>query len=337
MTLADSKHLDEDLAMKENEINRRTFLTGAGVVTLSAVGVIQSTEGRAQFPAPNSAGTDAPRLKAPANACDCHHHIYDAVRFPPPPQATVPVQQNARVEDYRRLQRRIGTTRDVVVTPSAYVTDNRVTLDAIAQLGRNARGVAVIGPDITDAELKTLDDGGIRGIRFSLALGNTATTAVDLIETLSRRVAALGWHVQINMTADQIVAAGDLWNRLRSTIVFDHMGHMPQPMGIGHPAFTIIRRLVDKGRTWVKLSVTYDSSKIGPPTYADVNKVGQAYVRAAPERMVWGSNWPHPYETDKPNDAMLFDLLVDWAPNEATRHRILVENPETLYGFAKPR
>jgi len=118
--------------------------------------------------------------------------------------------------------------------------------------------------------------------------------------------------------------------------VFDHMGHIPQPMGLKHPAFALIRRLIDKGRTWVKLSVTYDSSKIGPPSYSDVNKVGQAYVQAAPERLVWGSNWPHPNETTKPDDAMLFDLLGQWAPNEATRHRILVENPAILYGFANP-
>jgi predicted TIM-barrel fold metal-dependent hydrolase len=136
------------------------------------------------------------------------------------------------------------------------------------------------------------------------------------------------------MTADQIVGAGDVWDRISSSIVFDHMGHMPQPVGSGHPAFKVVRRLVDKGRTWVKLSITYDSSKVGPPTYADVNKVGQAYVDAAPERMVWGSNWPHPNEQDKPNDALLFDQLAQWAPREATRRRILVENPETLYGFA---
>jgi predicted TIM-barrel fold metal-dependent hydrolase len=210
-----------------------------------------------------------------------------------------------------------------------------VTLDAIAQFGANARGVAIISPAITDAELKELAGAGICGIRFSLARADSLTPAIDAIEPLSKRVNALGWHVQINMTADQIVAAGNLWDRLPSTLVFDHMGHMPQPMGIGHPAFTIVRRLVDKGRTWVKLSVTYDSSKLGPPTYADVNKVGQAYVQAAPERMVWGSNWPHPNEPDKPNDALLLDLLAEWAPSEATRHRILVENPETLYGFTK--
>ena len=106
-------------------------------------------------------------------------------------------------------------------------------------------------------------------------------------------------------------------------------------MGAKHPAFSLIRRLIDKGRTWVKLSVTYDNTKDGPPTYADLTKVAQAYVQAAPERMVWGSNWPHPNETNKPDDALLFDLLARWAPNEATRHRILVENPEMLYGFAK--
>jgi len=329
--------------MSENGIGRRTFLKGAGLAALGAAGVVQSEEGHAQSVVPNSAGTDAPRLKAPANACDCHHHIYDA-RFPfaQPGARMVP---NARVDDYRLLQRRIGTTRSVVVTPAPFpasVSDNQVTRDAIAQFGANARGVAIVYPGITDAELKTLADGGFRGIRFSLTVANgiappIPATTIEAIESLGTRVNALGWHVQFNVTADQIVAAGDLWNRLPSTLVFDHMGHMPQPMGIGHPAFTIIRRLVDTGRTWVKLSVTYDSSKIGPPTYADVNKVGQAYVQAAPERMVWGSNWPHPNEMDKPNDAVLFDLLSDWAPSEATSHRSLVENPETLYGFTKSR
>jgi D-galactarolactone isomerase len=140
--------------------------------------------------------------------------------------------------------------------------------------------------------------------------------------------------VQINMTADQVVAAQDLWNRLPSQIVFDHMGHVPQPAGLSHPVFSVIRRLVDKGRTWVKLSVTYDNTKEGPPGYADITTVAQAYVKAATERVVWGSNWPHPNETNKPDDAALFDLLSKWAPDEATRNRILVQNPVALYNFA---
>ena len=156
-----------------------------------------------------------------------------------------------------------------------------------------------------------------------------------MIEPLAKRVNGLGWHVQINLTADQIVAAEKLWNGLPSAMVFDHMGHVPQPVGLKHPVFNVIRRLVDKGRTWVKLSVTYDNAKDGPPEYADITQVAQAYVKAAPERMVWGSNWPHPNETNKPDDATLFDLMAKWAPDATTRHRILVENPAELYGFPK--
>jgi predicted TIM-barrel fold metal-dependent hydrolase len=308
-------------------IPRRTFLKSAALAISARIGEAQQV--------PNSAGTEPAKLRAPAGACDCHHHIYDAVRFPPT-QPGGEIVPHARVEEFRMLQKRIGTSRDVVVTPRAYVTDNRVTLDAIARLGANARGVAVIHPTITDAELKMLADGGIRGIRFSITDPRNSSTSFEMIEPLSKRVNAFGWHVQINMTADRIVAAEELWNRLPSPIVFDHLGHVPQPAGLSHPVFNTIRRLVDKGRTWVKLSVTYDNTKEGPPGYADITKVAQAYVKAAPERMVWGSNWPHPNERNKPDDAALFDLMAKWAPDEKTRNRILVENPAVLYGFPKP-
>jgi len=118
-------------------------------------------------------------------------------------------------------------------------------------------------------------------------------------------------------------------------LVFDHMGRIEQPMGVNHPGFAVMLKLLDKGRTYVKLSMAAGDSKDGPPTYADVTKVAQAYVKAAPERMIWGSNWPHPGEANKPDDAVVFDLLSVWAPDEPTRHRILVDNPETLYGFSK--
>ena len=316
--------------MGERKIERRTFLQVAAIAALTAAGIAPS-ECLAQIAVPNSSGTERPKLKAPPLACDCHHHIYDtrftAVQRPEP---------NASLKEYRLLQRRLGTTRDIVVTPSAYGTDNRVTLDALSQLGAgtNAIGVAVIHPTITDAELTALNRGGIRGIRFSLngsANGNKPVTTLDMIEPLAKRIHELGWHVQINANGEQILAAADLWNRIPTPIVFDHMGHIPQPIGTKHPSFALIRRLIDKGRTWVKLSVTYDNTKDGPPTYADVTRVAQSYVQAAPERMLWGSNWPHPNETNKPDDAVLFDLLTQWAPNEATRHRILVENPGELY------
>ena len=308
-------------------IPRRTFLKSA-----SALASWVSRSEAQQVP--NSSGSSPAKLRAPAGACDCHHHIYDATRFPPT-QPGGEIVPNARVEEFRLLQKRIGTTRNIVVTPRAYVTDNRVTLDAIARLGAGARGVAVIHPTVTEAELKMLAEGSIRGIRFSITDPRNSSTSMEMIEPLSKRVNVLDWHVQINLTADQIVAAEDLWNRLPSQIVFDHMGHVPQPMGLSHPVFKVIQRLVDKGRTWVKLSVTYDNTKDGPPGYADISRVAQAYIRAAPERMVWGSNWPHPNETHKPDDAALFDLMSKWAPDEATRNRILVENPAALYGFPK--
>jgi predicted TIM-barrel fold metal-dependent hydrolase len=286
-----------------------------------------------QEPVPNSSGTAAPRLKAPAGACDCHMHVYDAERFTPPrPESRL--QSNARAADYRLLQQRIGTSRTVVVQPAAYATDNRVTLDAVAQFG-NAVGIAVAHPTVTDAELKALAQGGIRGIRFTQFDPRTAVTTLDMIEPLARRVNDLGWQVQIHMRGDQIVDAGSLWDRLPCPIVFDHLGRLPQPAGTDDPAFNIIRRLIDKGRTWVKLSGAYLDSKVGPPSYADATRVAQAFVKAAPERMVWGSDWPHPSASPKPDDAVLFDLLLEWAPDEATRHRILADNPQALYGFAR--
>jgi D-galactarolactone isomerase len=280
---------------------------------------------------PNSSGTAAPRLPAPDNSCDCHMHIYDGARFPPPrPQSRM--QPNACVPDYRLFQQRIGTRRVIVVTPAAYATDNAVTLDALAQLGALARGVAVVHPSIPDAELKRMDDAGMRGIRFTQFDPNTATTTMDMIEPLARRVQTLGWHVQVHLRADQIVAAEDMLSRLPGTIVFDHLGRLTPPEGLKHPAFRIIRRMLDGGRTWMKLSGAYFFG--GPPDYAEAGTVARAYIAAAPEQMVWGSDWPHPTEKEKPDDAALFDLIAAWAPDERTRHRILVENPAKLYGFS---
>jgi len=314
-----------------DHLTRRTFLERAGIGALSAAVIAQPRETSAQAAVPNSSGTGPPQLTAPPRACDCHMHIYDPARFPMPPSERV-APANAAVPQYRLLQKRIGTTRVVIVTPRNYATDNRVTVDAIARLAP-ARGVAVVHPSITDAELKQLHAGGIRGIRFSLTDPATAVVSFDMIEPLAKRVAALGWHVQINMTADQVAKADALWNRLPSAIVFDHIAQMSGSGGVAHPAYALVRRLIDRGRTWVKLSVTYNNTKDGPPGYADAVTVGQALVTAAPERLVWGSNWPHPNETQKPDDARLFDLMARWAPEETTRRRILVDNPAALYDF----
>jgi predicted TIM-barrel fold metal-dependent hydrolase len=277
---------------------------------------------------PNSSGIAPPALKAPSGACDCHMHIYDGDRFSPSrPESRM--QSSARAEDYRLFQRRIGTSRVVVVQPAAYGTANEVTLDAVAQLGPQARGIAVVQPTVTDAELKRMADGGIRGIRFTQFDPKTAATTLDMIEPLAKRVAPLGWHVQIHLRADQIANAADLLQRLPGTVVFDHLGRLAD--GVADPAFAVIRRMLDKGNTWMKLSGAYMFD--APPRYAKAAPIAQAYIAAAPERMVWGSDWPHPTENEKPDDAVLFDLLSDWAPDPATRQRILVDNPAKLYGF----
>jgi D-galactarolactone isomerase len=314
--------------------DRRTFLKRAALVACTGRLAFGSRAAEAQAAVANSTGTESPVLKAPALACDCHMHIYDPARFPMVPSRRVP-PNDAAVPQYRLLQRRIGTTRVVVVTPRNYATQNAVTLDAISQLGAGARGVAVLHPTVTDAELTRLHAGGIRGIRFSLNDPATAVVTLDMVAPLSARVAELGWHVQFNVEGDQIVEWAPMLGRLPSMMVFDHMGHPPLPAGTTHRSHRVIRDLIDRGRTWVKLSGAYSNTRSGPP-YRDATEIARAFVRAAPERLVWGSDWPHPTEPAgrKPNDALLFDLLLEWAPDERNRHAILVKNPAALYGFA---
>jgi D-galactarolactone isomerase len=275
---------------------------------------------------PNTTGTNPPKLKAPAGAADCHIHIYEP-RFQPP----VKRPTNATVSHYRQWQKRMGTSRVVIVQPRNYVTDNNPTLDAISQLGMaNARGVGVIHPSVAESELKRLNEGGIRGIRFTTGDPKTAITSPDMIEPLAKRIAPFGWHVQLNMPVEQIVEFAAVLRKLPVQIVFDHMGKVSS---IEHPAFEVIRGLLDERKAWVKISGAYFVTKIGPPSYADATAIAMAFLRTAPERCVWGSNWPHPWPNDPPDDAEIFDLLTTWAPDEATRNRILVSNPEVLYGF----
>jgi D-galactarolactone isomerase len=299
--------------------------------TLSASGLAAGFAGRSwNLAADQAPSLPAPSIKAPADAADCHHHIYDA-RFPADPRAVLH-PPDALVEDFRRMQQRIGTSRSVIVQPSTYGTDNRCTLAALAAMGSSARAIAVVTDAVTDAELKRLASLGVKGIRFNLIQAG-ATTA-EMIEPLAKRIAPMGLHIQINAAADRLLEILPMLERLPTPLVFDHLAHIPQPDGPAHPLFGKMRALLDKGRTWVKLSGAYIDSKIGAPTYADATAVARAYVKAAPERLVWGSDWPHPgVPNNKPDDALLLDLLAVWAPDEKTRNRILIDNPATLYGF----
>src|ERR1700674_1442572 len=195
--------------MNDRAIGRRTFLTTAGAAALTAAGALDAAPGHGQQPVPNSTGTQPSKVKAPANAADCHIHIYDP-RFPESNPRPGLNPKNATVTDYRLLQKRTGTTRVVVVTPRNYATDNRVTVDALVQLGQNARGIAVLHPTVTDAELKSLNDAGIRGIRFTLGDPSSAVVTFEMVEPLAKRITALGWHIQFNLDGDQIVDHADL-------------------------------------------------------------------------------------------------------------------------------
>jgi predicted TIM-barrel fold metal-dependent hydrolase len=279
-----------------------------------------------------SKGTELPQLKVPANATDCHQHIYDPARFPYDPKAMLKPGA-ATVADYRMLQKRLGTTRNVIVQPSTYAVDNRCLVDSLKQFGKSARGVAVINTSVTDDELKELNAAGVRGIRVNLAQGGGTTW--EMIDPLAKRIMPMGWHIQIQADGPEIFAHKEILNRVPCQVVFDHLGHVPEPDGVKSPVFGMISEMLHKGKGWVKLSGFDDDTKIGPPTYADSVAVAAAYVKEAPERLVWGSNWPHPTQKDdnKPDDALLLDLLAKVAPSPATRNLILVTNPAKLYGF----
>jgi len=312
--------------------NRREALQTLGVLAVGAAGL--SVSGCAQpQPLKWSTGTERPRSKAPANATDCHHHIYDA-RFPLAPNATLK-PGDAFVADYRALQARIGTSRNVIVQPSTYGIDNSLLVESIAGFGqKNARGVAVVNTSVTDAELKQLHAAGVRGIRFNLA--PPGTTTLDMVRPLAQRIAPMGWHVQVNAPAAALLEAKATWSDLPVPVVFDHLGRVLQPGALEQNTFAMVRELVQRDKAWVKLSGFYLDSKIGAPTYADAVQVATTYAKESPERVVWGSDWPHPTEQSKnliPNDAVLFDLLSEVVPSEAARNRVLVDNPGRLYQF----
>lgn len=285
---------------------------------------------------PYSAGRKLPSIEIPEYACDAHHHIYDPVRFPYVPE-DVRNQPPATVDAYRLVQKKLGTRRNVIVQPSAYGTNNRCTLDALQQMGGDARGVVVIDESISEAQLESMHKLGVRGIRFNIATG--ASNDRSSIQRLAERVHAFGWHVQFWMSAKETVAMEAFLQQLPNRLVFDHRGHLPQPDGIGHPAYAVICGLVDQGKAWVKLSGLYIDTNQGEPNYSDTVSVGNSFVAHAPERVVWGTDWPHPSVFSErrpwPDDANMLDLLAVQAPDPAIRHKILVENPEELYGFGK--
>lgn len=279
-----------------------------------------------------SAAQTRPQLKAPPGACDTHMHFYHS-RYPTASTALF-APPNASVSDYRKLQERLGLERVVVVQPTTYGKDNSCTLDAIAEIGPGARGVAVVDVDVSDAELERLTKAGIRGVRFHMFPGGALPW--EALERIAARVREFGWHIQLQLDGRTLPERQALIKRFPGTLVIDHTGKFLEPVPVDDPAFRVLMGLVENGHTWVKLSAPYETSKRGRPLYADVGALAKALVRAAPDRMLWASNWPHPSKVPydpMPDDAELLDLLLDWAPDDTTRRKILADNPAKLYGF----
>lgn len=270
-----------------------------------------------------------PERKSPPGACDCHLHVYEdrvpivaSAMFKPP---------HAPLADYLAVQRALGLSRAVLVQPNGYGFDNSLMLDALAALGNSARGIAVVYPDVSDDELARLTAAGICGVRHFLLPGGHLPW--ETVEPMARRIAPFGWHVQLQLDGRELPRYVDVLARLPVPLVIDHNGKFLEPVGTDHPGFVALLRLLDGGNTWVKLSAPYETSKSGPPRYEDVGALAAALAKSHPERCVWASNWPHPGQKHVPDTAALLGLLDEWAGDERTHQRVLVENPAELYGF----
>jgi D-galactarolactone isomerase len=269
-------------------------------------------------------------MRTPKGACDTHMHFYDGAASakpgaPNPGTFTVPM--------YRELQKRLGLERVIVVQPNAYRDDNTVTLKAMKELGKAAKGVAVVMPGTPKAELERLTSAGICAVRI-MTLHN-GTLGFDVMDQVMKQVHPFGWHANIQLDGRELPKYESQIKRLPGKFVIDHTGKFLEPVETGSAPFRSLLNLVDTGRCWVKLSAPYETSKTGGPKYEDVGRLAKALVKKAPERMLWASNWPHPSvpKEERPSDEDLLGLMLDWAPNESDRRKMLVDNPAELYGF----
>jgi len=272
-----------------------------------------------------------PTVPPPPLACCTHAHIFGpAARFPfaadrdwTPPDRPV--------EDYVRMLDTLGLARGVIVHSSSHGTYNSVTLDAIARTGGRCLGIAVLAPEVSDRELQRLHEGGMRGVRISTML--KSNMGVGHIEAMAERFRELGWSIQLHFdAAEEIIALAPLIRRLPVPVVFDHMARVRGGGGPMQPAFqTLLGLLRDCDHVWVKISSWYRLSDQGPP-YEDMRVLAQAAMEARVDRVLWGSNWPHPLlKGPPPDDGVLLDQFQRWAGD--ARSTILVDNPARLFGF----
>lgn len=273
----------------------------------------------------------APQTPTPQGACDCHAHVIL-------PEADHPFVPNrsytpppATLDAYKAMHRRLGIERAVIVQPSVYGTDNSVTLDAIRDYGPSGRGIVVIEPTCDLAAIEEMDRSGVRGARINMLF--QGGVSIEDLGSLAARIATVGWHLQLLIDGPTLAELEGRLETLPVPIVVDHMGHVQTRDGVEQPGFQALLRLVSTGRAWVKLSGNYRMSS-QRPDFADVVPFARALIRAGAERMVWGTDWPHPAMTDfMPDDGRLLDALDAYVDTSRQRAQILVDNPSELYRF----
>ena len=288
-------------------------------------------------------------FEVPPLACDCHTHIHgDMHEFPMSP-ARIYTPEPALPTEMAQLHRTLHMRRVVIVTPSVYGTNNSATLWGMRSRGPDARGVAVIDDKTPDAEIDAMNRAGIRGIRINLATGGKTVdpaAARKRFQDAAERIEPRGWHVQMYTTLDVISAIKDAVLASPVSVVFDHFGRAQAALGTEQPGFADLVALVRSGKAYVKISGAYPVSKQAPD-YPDAAPLARALIAANPQRVVWGTDWPHPNSDALPgygamdvrpyfaiDDGALLNQLAVWAPDAATRKAILVDNPARLYGFS---
>ena len=272
-----------------------------------------------------------PAFSLPRGACDTHVHIWGPFdHFPVAKGAPYTPPERTR-DDLVVLHERLGVDRAVIVQTTVYKSDNRAMLDGIARSGGRWRGVALIDEHFTDADFLSLHEGGVRGVRFGFVKHLGGVPDLALVRRTAARIAPMGWHLVLHLDAGNIPEFIDFFGELSLPVVVDHMGRVPVRDGLDQPPFRILLDLLKRPNWWVKVSGAERISETGPP-FADAIPFAQRLIEAAPGRVLWGTDWPHPNVRWEPDEADLVDLLPSFA-GAAARHKVLVDNPARLYGF----
>jgi 2-pyrone-4,6-dicarboxylate lactonase len=290
--------------------------------------------------APACAGPDfnprQPKLRLPRHSCDTHAHILGpADRYAYSP-ARIYTPPDCLLADYLHMLDTLGIERAVLVQPSVYGTDNAAMLDAMKAAGGRLRGVAVVAESVSDEELGEFDAAGVRGVRVNMVDvkdRKPGTLPLASLEKLARRIAPLGWHMEFLMHADEFPDLDETLGDFPVEVVLGHLGYMSIDKGPDDPGFQALLRLMKSGRAWVKLTGPYRITA-APAPYPDTVPFARALLETNPERVLWGTDWPHVMLKGRmPNDGDLADVLAEWIPDATAREQVLVRNPARLYRF----